>query len=141
MEVTVPASAVSAGATGLISVQSSLAPRGAFVLPEGFVSASPSYLISGEGVSGEVTLDMEHHVQVCSLEETEDLSFLEVDSSSTISGSGNKPVYQYEEVPKDRAEFTPGKNKGRLRLVVTRKKYVKTGRKKKGMCNYIYFCS
>ncbi len=130
--VSVPASAVSAGATcpGRVSVQPSLALRGAFVLPEGVVSASPSYLISGEGISGEVTLDMEHHVQVSSHEEDDELSFLEADSSPTRS-SGSEPVYRYEEVPKDRVEFTPGENKGRLKLVTQLKKFFKIGRKSK----------
>ncbi len=129
VEVTVPASAVSTGTTASIAVQTSLAPRDVFDLPEGVVSASPSYLISGESVSGEVTLDMEHHVQVSSREEADDLSFLEADSSPTRSGNSG-PVYRYKEVPKDRTEFTPGENKGRLKLVTQLKKiFIKVGRK------------
>ena len=134
----VPASSVSAGATGLVSVQPCLAPRGVFVLPEGVVSASPSYLISGEGISGEVTLDMEHHVQVNSREEANELSFLEADSSPTRS-CDSEPVYRYKEVPKNRAEFTPGENKGKLKVVTQLKKFFKIGLKSKlGM--YLFVC-
>ncbi len=131
VEVTVPASAVLAGATASIAVQPSLAPRGVFVLPEGVVSASPSYLISGEGVSGEVTLDMEHYVKVSSHEDADNLSFLEADSSPTRSGDSGL-AYRYKEVPKDRTEFTPRENKGRLKLVTRVKKlFIKVGRRSK----------
>ncbi len=140
VSVSVPASAVCVGATGLVSVQPSLAPRDVFVLPEGIVSASPSYLISGEGVRGEVTLDVEHHVQVNSREEADGLSFLEADSSPTKS-SGSLPMYRYKEVPKDRAEFIPGENKGRLKLVTRLKKFLKVGlRSRKGTLVSVFEC-
>ncbi len=139
VEVSVPASAVIPGSTIKIVVQPSLAPKEVFILPEGIVSASPSYLISGEGLRGEVTVDMEHHVQVTSSDEANNLSFLEADSSPTRSNT-NGIVYRYQEVPKDRAEFTPGENKGRLKLVTRIKKFLKVGRKSKGiilMCMFI----
>ncbi len=140
--VSVTASAMSAEATGLVSVQPCLAPKSVFVLPEGVVSASPSYLISGKGISGEVILEMEHHVQVSSREEADKLSFFEAELSPTRS-SDSEPVYRYKEVPKDRTEFTPGENKGRLKLVTRLMKFFKIGRKRKlGMymhaCIYIF---
>ncbi|XP_064407169.1 ankyrin repeat domain-containing protein 29-like isoform X2 [Halichondria panicea] len=62
VEVTVPANAVPAGTSVGIKVQPSLAPNDVFVMPKDIQSASPSYLISGEGLNGEVTLSIEHHV-------------------------------------------------------------------------------
>ncbi len=134
VKVTVPASAVSPGSSARITVQPSLASRSVFVLPEGIVSAGPAYLISSEGLSGEVTVDMEHHVNVTSREDADDLAFLEADSSPTRLGGGL--VYQYHEVPKGNTEFTPGANRGRLTLYTRLKKFFKVGRKNKGINSY-----
>ncbi len=49
VQVTVSANAVPAGTSVSIKVQPSLASNDVFVMPEGIQSASPSYLISGEG--------------------------------------------------------------------------------------------
>ncbi len=91
-EVTVPANAVPAGTSVGIKVQPSLVPNDVFVMPSGIQSASPSYLISGEGLHGEVTLSMEHHVRVSTQQEADDLLFLLADLSPKRSGS--KSVYE-----------------------------------------------
>ncbi len=130
VEVTVPANALSPGSSARITVQPSLAPRGVFVLPEGIASASPAYLITSEGLSGEATVDMEHHVKVTSRQDADDLSFLEAESSPTRSSDGL--VYQYHEVPKDNTEFSPGTNRGRLTLFTRLKKFFKVGHKNIG---------
>ncbi|XP_064384971.1 uncharacterized protein LOC135333882 isoform X4 [Halichondria panicea] len=127
VQVTVPANAVPAGTSVSIKVQPSLAPKDVFVMPEGIRSASPSYLISGEGLNGEVTLSMEHHVRVSTQQEADDLLFLQADSSPKKSGSIN--VYKYQEVQEggSKAEFTPGGNTGRLTRRLSKKKFVKVG--------------
>ncbi len=130
VEVTVPANTVPAGTSVGIKVQPSLAPKDVFVMPSGIQSASPSYLISGEGLNGEVTLSMEHHVRVSTQEEADDLIFLQADSSPKRCGS--KSVYEYQEVPKGRSKFTPGGNTGRLTLGTRLKNFFKVGQKKRG---------
>ena len=130
VEVAVPANAVPPGTSVCIKVQPSLAPNDVFVMPEGIQSASPSYFISGEGLNGEVTLSMEHHVRVSTQEESDDLIFLQADSSPKRSSS--KSVYEYQEVPQGRSEFTPGGNKGTLTMVTRLKKFFKIGQKKRG---------
>ncbi|XP_064385260.1 uncharacterized protein LOC135334127 isoform X2 [Halichondria panicea] len=130
VEVTVPANAVPAGTSVGIKVQPSLAPRDVFMMPEGIQSASPSYLISGEGLTGEVTLSMEHHVRVSTQQEADDLLFLQADSSPKRSGSHS--VYEYQ-VSEGRSKFTPGGNTGRLTLGTRLKNFFKIGqRRKKG---------
>ena len=125
VEVTVPANAVPAGTSVGIKVQPSLAPNDVFVMPKDIQSASPSYLISGEGLNGEVTLSIEHHVRVSTQQEADDLLFLQADPSPTKSGS--KSVYEYQKVPNGRSEFTPGGNTGRLIRHLSKKKFVKVG--------------
>ncbi len=130
VEVAVPANAVPPGTSVCIKVQPSLAPNDVFVMPEGIQSASPSYFISGEGLNGEVTLSMEHHVRVSTQEESDDLIFLQADSSPKRSGS--KSVYEYQEVPQGLSEFTLGGNKGTLTMFTRLKKFFKIGQKKRG---------
>ena len=130
VQVTVPANAVPAGTSVGIKVQPSLASNDVFVIPEGIQSASPSYLISGEGLNREVTLSMEHHVRVSTQQEADDLLFLQADSSPKRSGS--KSIYQYQEVQRGRSEFTPGGDTGRLRLSTRLKNFFKIGRRKRG---------
>ncbi|XP_064385076.1 uncharacterized protein LOC135333972 [Halichondria panicea] len=130
VQVTVPANAVPAGTSVSIKVQPSLASNDVFVIPEGIQSASPSYLISGEGLNGEVTLSMEHHVRVSTQQEADDLLFLQADSSPKISS--RKRVYQYQEVQNGRSEFTPGGDTGRLRLSTRLKNFFKIGKRKRG---------
>ncbi len=127
VQVTVPANAVPAGTSVGIKVQPSFASKDVFVMPEGIQSASPSYLISGEGLTGEVTLSMEHHVRVSTQQEADDLLFLQADSSPKKSGSIN--VYKYQEVQEggSKAEFTPGGNTGRLTRRLSKKQFVKVG--------------
>ncbi len=125
VEVTVPANAVPAGNSVGIKVQPSLAPNDVFVMPSGIQSASPSYLISGEGLNGEVTLSMEHHVRVSTQQEADDLLFLQADSSPKRFCL--KSVYEYQEVPEGRSEFTPGGNTGRLTRRLPKKQFVKVG--------------
>ncbi len=133
VEVTVPANVVPLGTSGRIKVQPSFAPKDVFVMPEDIRSVSPSYLISGDGLNGEVTLSMEHHVRVSTQEEADDLLFLQADSSPKRSGVNT--VYKYQEVvPKGRSEFTPGGNTGKLTLVTRLKKFLKVGQKKRGEC-------
>ncbi len=122
---TVPAHAVPAGTSVGIKVQPGLAPKGVFVIPGGIQSASPSYLISGEGINGEVTLSMEHHVRVSTQQEANDLVFLQADSSPKIVGS--KSVYVYREVPDGRSEFNPRENTGRLTRRLPKKQFLKVG--------------
>ncbi len=137
VEVTFPANAVPAGTSVGIKVQPSLAPNDVFVMPKDIQSASPSYLISGEGLNGEVTLSIEHHVRVSTQQEADDLLFLQADSSPKRSGS--KSIYEWQKVPEGRSEFTPGGNKGTLTMVTRLKKFFKIGQKKRG---YNYFdCS
>ncbi|XP_064385034.1 uncharacterized protein LOC135333939 isoform X4 [Halichondria panicea] len=130
VEVTVPANAVPAGTSVSIKVQPSLAPKDVFVMPEGIQSASPSYLIFGEGLNGEVTLSMEHHVRVSTQQEADDLLFLQADSSPKRCGS--KSVYEYREVLEGRSEFTPGGDTGGLTLGTRLKNFFKIGRRKRG---------
>ena len=130
VQVTVPANAVPARTSVVIKVQPSLASNDVFVMPEGIQSASPSYLISGEGLNGEVTLRMEHHIRVSTKQEADDLLFLQADSSPKRSGSNS--VYEYQEVQKGRSEFSPGGNTGRLTLGTRLKNFFKIGRRKRG---------
>ena len=131
VQVAVPPNVVPAGTSVSIKVQPSLASKDVFVMPEGIQSASPSYLISGEGLNGEVTLSMEHHVRVSTHQEADDLLFLQADSSPKRSGS--KSMYEYQEVQEGRSEFTPGGNTGRLTLGTRLKNFFKIGRRgKKG---------
>ncbi len=127
VQVTVPPNVVPAGTSVSIKVQPSLASKDVFVMPEGIQSASPSYLISGEGLNGEVTLSMEHHVRVSTHQEADDLLFLQADSSPKRSGS--KSMYEYWEVEEGRSKFTPGGNTGRLTLGTRLKNFFKIGRR------------
>ncbi len=127
VQVTVLANAVPAGTSVSIKVQPSLAPKDVFVMPEGIQSASLSYLISGEGLNREMTLSMEHHVRVSTQQEADDLLFLQADSSPKRSGSHS--VYEYQEIPKGRSEFSPGGNTGRLTLGTRLKNFFKIGQR------------
>ncbi len=133
--VKVTVSAIAPGSTVSITVQPSLAPRGVFKLPEGIVSASPSYLFSVEGLNGKIIVDMEHHVQVTSQEEANNLSFFEADSSPTRSGGAPRILYEYDyrAIPESNTVFAPGENKGELKLTEELHKFFKVGRKTKGM--------
>ena len=135
VQVSVPAHAVPQGSTVGVKVQPGFAPSDVNVMPEGIQSASPSYLISSDGLKGEVTVTMEHHVKVSTREEADDLVFLQADSHPTQSG-----VYQYREVSDGRSEFTPGGNKGRVRLKSLRKKFIKVGKKIKKWLKGVYKC-
>ena len=115
VEVTVPPLTVPPGSTVRVKVQPGFASKDVFLMPEGILSASPSYLISSEGSAGlnrEITVTMEHHVRVSTREEADDLLFLCAHSSPKRSGS--QYLYEYQEVSEGRSEFTPGENKGRL---------------------------
>ena len=82
VEVTVPPQAIPPECTLEVKVQPGFASSDVFVMPEGVHSASPSYLISNNssaGLNGEVTVTMEHHVRVSSLEEADNLLFLQAD--------------------------------------------------------------
>ena len=110
-----------------VKVHPGFAPSDVFVLPEGIQSASPSYLISCEGPAGrEVTVTMEHHVEVSSREEADDLLFLQAD---TTPGEGR--VYKYREVSEGRSEFTLGENTGRLTMRHLSEKFFRIGSKVK----------
>ena len=122
---TVRANAFPPGTSVGIKVQPSLAPKDVFVMPEGIQSASPSYLISSEGLDGEVTLSIEHHVRVSTQQEADGLLFLQADSSPKRSGAHS--VYEYQEIPEGKSEFSPGGNTGRLTSRLSKKKFFKVG--------------
>ena len=127
VQVTVPSHAVPPGSTVGVKVQPAFAPSDVTVMPEGIQSASPSYLISSDGsdgLKGEVTVTMEHHVKVSTREEANDLTFLEADAHPSQSG-----VYEYQEVSEGRSEFTSGGNSGRVHLNSLRKKFIRVGKK------------
>ncbi|XP_064384769.1 uncharacterized protein LOC135333680 isoform X3 [Halichondria panicea] len=126
VKVAVPANAIPVGTSVGIKVQPSLAPIDVFVMPEGIQSASPSYLISSEGINGQVTVSMEHYVRVSTQEEAGNLLFLQADSSPKRSGS--KSVYEYREVRKGSSQFTPGGNTGKLTRRLSKKRFIKIGR-------------
>ena len=93
-------------------MQPGFAPSNVFVMPEDIQSASPSYLISSDGLdglNGEATVTMEHHVRVSTREEADDLIFLQADPTPS---EGH--VYKYCEVLEGRSEFNPGESNGRL---------------------------
>ena len=126
VKITVPSHAVPPGSTVGVKVQPAFAPSDVIVMPEGIQSASPSYLISSDGsddLKGEVTVTMEHHVKVSTIE-AKNLIFLEADAHPSQSG-----VYEYQEVSEGRSEFTSGGNSGRVRLYSLRKKFIKVGKK------------
>ena len=105
VEVTVPPEAVPPGLTVGVKVQPGFAPSDVFVMPEGIQSASPSYLISSDrsdGLNGEATVTMEHHVRVSTREEADDLCFLQADPTPD-----ERSVYKYSEVSEGRSEFNP----------------------------------
>ena len=123
-----------------VEVQPCFGSSDVIVMPEDIQSASPSYLISSDssdGLIGEVTVTMEHHVKVSTRKEASSLVFLQADSHPSQSG-----VYQYRVVSDEKSEFTPGGNKGRVRLKSLRKKFIKVGHKtkkrQKGMYTAIY---
>ena len=127
VQVTVPSHAVPPGSTVGVKVQPAFAPSDVIVMPKGIQSASPSYLISSDGsdgLKGEVTVAMEHHVKVSTREEANDLIFLQADAHPKQLG-----VYEYQEVSEGRSEFTPGENSGRVHLNFLRKKFIKVGKK------------
>ena len=112
-----------------VKVQPGFAPSDVFVMPEGIQSASPSYLISSEGsdgLNGEATVTMEHHVRASTKEEANDLFFLQADPTPS-----EERVYKYREVSEGRSEFTPGENKGRLTTRHFSSRFLKIGSKVK----------
>ena len=125
VEVTVPPRAISPEYTVGVRVQPGFAPSDVFVMPEGIQSASPSYLISSyssDGLNGEATVTMEHHVRASTREEADDLIFLQADSTPS-----EERVYRYSEVSEGRSEFTPGENKGRLTTRHLSQRFLKVG--------------
>ena len=127
VEVTVPAKAVPPGLTVGVKVQPGFAPSDVFVMPDGIQSASPSYLISSDrsdGLNGEATVTMEHHVRVSTREEADDLCFLQADPTPD-----ERSVYKYSEVSEGRSEFNPGESKGRLTTRQWSMKFLKIGSK------------
>ena len=114
VEVTLPSNTVRPGSTVRVKVQPSFAPSDVFVMPEGIQSASPSYLISCDGLAGEVTVTIEYHVRV----PTRDLVFLQADPASSN-------VYKYREV--GRSVFMPNERKGRLTTGQWSAKFLKIG--------------
>ena len=128
VEVTVPPHAVPQGSIVKVKVQPGFAPSDVFIMPEGIQSASPSYLISSDcsdGLNGEVTLTMEHHVKVSTEEE---LLFLAADSHPKQSSSRSESVYEYQEVSEAKTEFPPGENKGKLFLISLGEMFFKVGK-------------
>ena len=128
VEVTVPPNAVQSGSAIEIKVQPSFASKDTFVMPQDVQSASPSYLFLSESASNlnqEITVAMEHHVQVSTREEADNLLFLEADSSPKSSVSGCS--YQFQEVKEGRSKFTPGENRGKLTTKHLTRKFFKVG--------------
>ena len=126
VEITVPPHAVPPGTTATVKVQPSFAPKDVFVMPQGIQSASPSYLITGCGsefkVNGDVTLTLEHHVNVTA---DDSLMFLQADAAPIICNSTN--VYEYKEVPESKAEIVHGENKVKLTTSQLSTKFYKVG--------------
>ena len=131
VEVTVPQGAVPPGTTVSVKVQPSFAPKDVFVMPQGIHSASPSYLITGSDskLDGDVTLTLEHHVNVSTNDDAKDLLFLQADTTPQTSDSAS--VYEYKEVPEVRAEFLPGENSGKLTTRRFSFKFFKIGLRKR----------
>ena len=131
IEITVPPRAVPSGTTVSVKVQPNFAPTDVFVMPQGIHSASPSYLITGSDskLDGDVTLTMEHHVNVSTNDDAKDLLFLQADTTPQTSDSAS--VYEYKEVPEARAEFLPGENSGKLTTRRFPFKFFKIGLRKR----------
>ena len=142
VEITVPPHAVPPGTTVSVKVQPSFASKDVFVMPQGTHSASPSYLITGSGseFDGDVTLTMDHHVNVSTDDDAKDLLFLQAETTPQTSDSAG--VYEYKEVPEARAEFLPGENSGKLTIRRFSFKFFKIGLRKRvkkwftGECAY-----
>ena len=133
LEITIPPHVDQPGASTSVTVQPSLAPSHVFVLPHDIHSASPSYLIKGKGpgLADEVTLTIEHHVNVKKEEDANNLLFLHADATPTMSDS--KSLYEYKEVPEAKVEFDPKENKGRLTTRLSHNKFFRVGFRKRFM--------
>ena len=131
LEITIPSCADQLESSTSVKVQPSFAPSDVFVLPQDIQSASPSYLVTGRGpgLTGEVTLTMEHHVHVKTEEDANDLLFLHANATPTTSDS--KSVYKYKEVPEARAEFQLKENKGKLTTRLSSNKFFRVGFRKR----------
>ena len=132
VEITVPPRAVPLGATVSVKVQPSFAPKDVFVMPQGIHSAGPSYLIttrSDAELDRDVTLTLEHHVNVSTDDDANDLLFLQADTTPQSSDSAS--VYEYKEVPEARTEFLPGESRGRLTTRRFSFKFFKIGLRKR----------
>ncbi len=86
-------------------------------------TSSQSSPPSGEGINE----SMEHYLRVSAQQEADDLLSLQAVSSPKRPGS--KSVYEYQEVPEGRSEFSFGGNTGRLTRI---KRFFKFGHKKRG---------
>ena len=133
VEISVPPEAIPPESTVKVKVQPAFASNDVFVMPEDIQSASPSYLISSSSRNGEVTVTMEHHVEVTTREEADDLVFLEADP---IPGEGD--VYKYQEVTEGKSEFTPEVRKGKLITRHLSEKFLKIGSRIKKMIGSEY---
>ena len=128
LEIAVSNQSASKETTAAIKVQSSFAPKDVFVIPPGIRSASPSYLIrrSSSESFGDVTLTLEHHVNVKTREDAKDLLFLHADSTPD-----SKSQYEYKQVQEGKSEFLPGENTGKLTTKHFSHKFFKVGLRKR----------
>ena len=120
VEVTVFPNTIPPNSTLKVKVQPAFASSNVFVVPKGFNSASPAYLIScNQNVT--ITVTMEHHARACT---SKRLTFLQANSTPN-----DGQAYKYEEVleSEGRSEFISGENKGRLANGHVSGKFLKVG--------------
>ena len=111
VHVTVPKGVVPSDTSITFKAQPAFASEDVFFLPPNIEAASPTYLLSAssECLNGDVTLSIEHFVNLQTEEEAKSLVFLVADSKP-INGA----VYHFREVDMGQTIFKPGERVGTI---------------------------
>ena len=111
VEVTVPEGVVPPDTSITFKTQPAFASKDVFVLPSAVEAASPTYLLSSssDNLNGNVTLTIEHFMDLQTEEDARSLVFLVADSEPTEDST-----YHFREVDTGHPVFKPGERVGTI---------------------------
>ena len=111
VEVKVPEGVVAPNTSVTFEAQPAFASKDVFVLPSDIEAASPTYLLSSssETLNGNVTLTIEHFMNLHNEEDAKNLVFLVADSKTAEDST-----YRFKEVVTGHPVFKPGERVGTI---------------------------
>lgn len=92
---------------------------GPFELPDDYQSASPAYLVNPSNktdLQKDITIRIQHYVNLLSQEDCEDMAFLSASSTPEYRESSPGPVYTFNKIPGAKGVFRPGDQVGEIAL-------------------------